>query len=339
MRFLIAGLGSIGRRHLRNLQQLGERDVLLFRTHRATISDDELSGFKFYTNLEEALAEKPDAVIISNPTALHNSVALPASATGCHLLIEKPVSHDLEGLSQLRKNLSARRKQALVGYDFRFHPVFRQIKTLLESGDFGRPLFVHAHWGEYLPDWHPWENYRNNYAARADLGGGVALTLSHPLDYLRWLFGDVTSVSARLAHISSLELSAEDHADFYLQFASGCLGSVHLDYYQKPPAHWLEITLEGGLIRWNYSDGSATVFCTKTELSYSLTPPDGFERNDLFLAEMKHFMQVCKGDEQPVCTLADGIRVVEIVLAARRSSEQNSQRIDLTHPKIEVVES
>jgi predicted dehydrogenase len=98
---MIAGLGSIGRRHLRNLLALGERDILLFRSHKSTLPDDELEGFPTETNLAEALARAPQAVIISNPTALHIEVALAAAKAGCHLLIEKPISHSLERVDEL----------------------------------------------------------------------------------------------------------------------------------------------------------------------------------------------------------------------------------------------
>ena len=86
--------------------------------------------------------------------------------------------------------------QVLVGFQFRFHPGLQQVKKLLDEGAIGKPISAHAHWGEYLPDWHPWEDYKQGYAARPELGGGVVLTLSHPLDYLRWLLGEVESLSA-----------------------------------------------------------------------------------------------------------------------------------------------
>ncbi len=89
---MIAGLGSIGRRHLRNLVALGEHDILLFRTHRSTLPDDELAEYPVETDLEKALAHKPDAVIVANPTACHLDVALPAAKAGCHLFLEKPIA-------------------------------------------------------------------------------------------------------------------------------------------------------------------------------------------------------------------------------------------------------
>src|SRR5262249_38276429 len=147
-------------------------------------------------DLSTALARKPIAVIISNPSSLHMNVALAAARAGAHLLIEKPLSHDLNSVATLEHLVAAQRLVAQVGFQFRFNPGLRQIKTWIDSGAIGRPVSAQVHWGEYLPGMHPWEDYRLGYAARSDLGGGVLLTLSHPFDYLRWLLGDVSHVSA-----------------------------------------------------------------------------------------------------------------------------------------------
>jgi predicted dehydrogenase len=104
MRILIAGLGSIGRRHFRNLLALGERDLILYRTRKATLSDDELAGYPVETDLTEALSKhKPDAVVVANPTSLHLDVAIPAAQAGCAVLLEKPIAEDLSRVDELRK--------------------------------------------------------------------------------------------------------------------------------------------------------------------------------------------------------------------------------------------
>ena len=191
MKFLIAGLGSIGRRHLRNLQALGETDIVLYRTRRATMPEDELSGLPVETDLHRALDGRPDAVIVANPTALHLEVALQAAEAGCHIFLEKPVSSSLDGLDRLADAAVNSGSRILVGFQFRFHPTLQKAAQLIKDGAIGDVLTIHARWGEYLPNWHPWEDYRSSYAARSDLGGGVTLTLTHPLDYIRWLAGDV----------------------------------------------------------------------------------------------------------------------------------------------------
>jgi predicted dehydrogenase len=333
MKILIAGLGSIGRRHLRNLQVLGVQDILLYRTHQSSLPDDELRHFPQETDLAAALDHDPDAVIISNPTALHLEIALAAAQRGCHLLIEKPISHTLEGVEQLQNLVEQNGCRVLIGYHFRFHPGLLKIKEMLQHGMIGRPLIVRAHWGEYLPAWHPWEDYRRGYSARADLGGGLILTLSHPLDYLRWLFGDVNRVFAAVDKLGDLEIQVEDTAEICLWFANGSLGSVHLDYLQRPPHHNLQIIGTRGTIEWEYANGETRLYrfdqdrTTQAPLhlfpSFSpLDPNKPLERNDLFLAEMQHFLAVVEGRESPRCTLEDGIEALRIALSAYQSAKQ-----------------
>jgi predicted dehydrogenase len=150
MKFMIAGLGSIGRRHLRNLKALGEEDIVLYRSGLSTLQDDELEGYITETGLEAALAHKPDAVIVSNPTALHLDVAIPAAEAGCHLLLEKPVSHNLERVDELLAAVKRGGGKVLVGYQFRFHPGLQAVKRWLMEGRIGKPISAHAHWGEWV---------------------------------------------------------------------------------------------------------------------------------------------------------------------------------------------
>jgi predicted dehydrogenase len=321
MTILICGLGSIGRRHLRNLKALGRDDVVLLRTGKSTLPEDELEGLPVESELDQALVRwRPEAVVVSNPTALHLEVAIPSAEAGCHLLIEKPVSHTMEGIEDLREALKRGGGQVLVGFQFRFHPGLKAVKRLLEEGAIGRVISARAHWGEYLPDWHPWEDYRISYAAQNDLGGGVVLTLCHPFDYLLWLVGEVASVSAEIGNLGTLELEVEDTAEVLLSFKEGVLGSVHLDYNQRPASHWLEIVGTEGTIRWDNAHGTVRCWSSVSDQWREKPVPNEFERNDMFLDEMRHFLDILDGKATPLCSLEDGIRVLEIVLAARESA-------------------
>jgi predicted dehydrogenase len=221
----------------------------------------------------------------------------------------------------------------LVGYHFRYHPGLQQAARLLAEGAIGKPVSVHVHWGEYLPGWHPWEDFRDGYSARADLGGGVVLTLSHPLDYLRWLFGEVHSLWAFTAAQGGLRLDVEDVAEIGLRFENGMLGSVHLDYNQRPPAHRMEVVGTQGTLRWDNADGAALVYrassdgAPPSEAAWQIFPAvvgRTFERNDLFLAEMRHFLDVAQHGAAPVCSLADGVQALRLALAALQSSQSGS---------------
>ena len=330
MKILIAGLGSIGRRHFRNLVALGETNLVLLRTRKSTLPDDELAGYPVETDLAEALKRhQPEAVVVANPTSMHLEVAIPAAEAGCHILLEKPVSHSLEGLDLLQQAAAKSGSRILVGFQFRYHPTLNKARELIQAGTIGRVLTVHAHWGEYLPNWHPWEDYRQSYAARAELGGGVIVTLTHPLDYLRYLLGDVASLWSFNGHISPLEVNVEDAAEIGLRFANGAVGGVHVNYFQRPPIHKLEIVGTQGTLRWDNADGVLHLLRMPSEFgTYEANPPapvveqfplpEGFDRNHLFVAQTKHFLGVVRG-AQPICDLNDGVQALKLALGAKES--------------------
>jgi predicted dehydrogenase len=261
-------------------------------------------------------------VIVSNPTALHLDVAIPAARAGCHLFLEKPLSHTLEWIDELEEAVSRGGGKVLVGFQFRFHPGLHHAERLLKDGAIGRLLSVRAQWGEYLPGWHPWEDYRQGYSARSDLGGGVVLTLCHPLDYLRWLIGEVSSLWGFTGKLGDLELQVEDTAEIGLQFASGVLGSIHLDYNQRPPSHWVEMIGTQGTIRWDNADGATRLYRAEAGQWETYPAPEAFERNHLFLDLMRHFLEVASGKAEPLCTLNDGIRALRLALAVYASQAQ-----------------
>jgi len=199
-----------------------------------------------------------------------------------------------------------------------------------------------VHFGEYLPAWHPWEDYRQGYAARSDLGGGVVLTQCHSLDYLPWLVGRAKSVWGFTGKISDLEVDVEDTAEIGLRFESGALGNLHLDFNQQPPAHRFEIIGTKGTIKWDLSDGATRIYRASAESlaistgrdikaggeweSYPL--PEGWERNVMFLDQMRHFVAVVKGETESTCVLDDGVRVQRLVEAIHKSNATASA-IDL----------
>ncbi len=319
-KFLIAGLGSIGRRHFRNLISLGEKDIILLRTRKATLPDDELAGYPVETDLQEALKKhQPDAVIVSNPTAFHLDVAIPAAETGCAILLEKPISHSMERLDQLEKAVRKSGAKILVAFQFRFHPGMFRAKQLIETGEIGRIISAHVHFGEYLPAWHPWEDYRQGYAARADMGGGVVLTQCHSLDYLPWLVGKVALVWGFTGKLGDLEVDVEDTAKIGLRFSSGALGSLHLDYNRQPPVHTFDIAGTQGTIKWDFTDGATRIYRAERK-DWEVYPlPAGWERNVMFMEQMKHFLAVVRGEAEPACTFEDGIQVQRLVEAVHES--------------------
>ncbi len=328
MRFLITGFGSIGRRHFRNLLALGEHDIILYRSQKSTLDTDELKGFIVETNYEKALSHKPDAVIISNPTALHLDVAIPAAIQGCHLFFEKPISDSEDRIPELKKALQIGKGKAVTGFQYRFHPGLQQVKDWIEGGVIGNVVSARAHWGEYLPGWHPWEDYRQSYSARKDLGGGVILTLCHPIDYFRWMFGEIQAVFGTYRTIPELKIDTEGVADIQLDF-DGVLGYVHLNYIQRPGKHVIEIIGDSGTITWDNKDGIAKCYSALNDEMLEFIPPSDFERNTLFLAEMKNFIDTINEKAEPMCTLDDGLQIQKIISAIYQSQIEN-RRIQVT---------
>lgn len=330
MKILIVGLGSIGRRHFRNLKTLGVTDLVLVRKNLSTLSDDELAGYPVENDIEAAIAKhKPNGVVVANPSANHLQVALPAAKAGCTILLEKPISDSMAGVAELQNTVAQTNSKILVGFQFRYHPTLRIAREIIQTGALGKVLNAHSHWGEYLPNWHPWENYADSYAARRDLGGGVIATLSHPVDYLRFLLGDVAEVRSISGHTSPLALTeVEDAAEIALRFTSGAIGGVHINYYQRPPVHRLEIVGTKGTLQWDNSDGTLRHFDMPDEFGIinakprpaTITEhklPPQFDRNDLFIAQTKHFLNIIEGREEPICNLEDGIAALKIGLEAK----------------------
>ncbi len=320
----IAGFGSIGRRHFNNLRALGCHDFVFYRTFQATISDPATEQWYSTNRLSEALERRPRIAIISNPTAKHLEVATAAARAGCHLLIEKPLSHSLDGCQQLADIAREKHLTVMIGCQFRFHPLLISLRRQMAAGRLGEVLGARAEWGEYLPDWHPWEDYRKSYSARADLGGGVVLTLIHPLDYLYWMFGPVRHVSASIRSVPSLQtVAGDDWAEITLQFDTGVIGQVHLDYVQKPPVHRLCVWGDRGRANWDFHAGTLAWQPIEGDVEVERVP-EGFERNTLFVDEMRSFLAAVSAGRPSEIPLEDGIAVLDIAVRAKQAAQRDS---------------
>jgi predicted dehydrogenase len=329
MKILIIGLGSTGQRHARNLRAiLGDRfELLAWRIRRLTHvitpamqADSSRNveteyNIKAFDDLNLALAQKPDAAFISNPTSHHLSAAQSCAEQNCHLFIEKPVSHSLSGLHELLETVDRRKLTTLVGYQFRFHPCLKAVSQLLADRAIGRILMVRATVGEYLPGWHAYEDYRKTYAASAELGGGVILSQIHEFDYLYSLFGLPRTVYSLGGHWSSLDLDVEDVASTLMEFSvEDKPVAVHLqqDCVQRPLCRQCEIVGEQGKIIADFS--ALRVTAPGVSLDFS-----GFDRNQLFLDQTKHFLACLQGQESPIVDLRAGIQSLQMALAAKES--------------------
>ncbi len=342
MKILVIGLGSIGQRHVRNLRQLlgDELELLAYRVRRlghvitpgmgadSTRNVEAEYTMRVYTDLREALAQQPDAAFICNPNSMHVATATVCLESGCDLFIEKPVATSLDGVPELlRLAEEARRDRVImVGYQLRFHPCLRKLAEVLGSGELGTLLAVRCVTGEYMPNWHPYEDYREAYAAKASMGGGVVLSQIHETDYLYSLFGLPRSVYALGGHWSELEIAAEDTAsilmDASLRGAPGGRRSLpvhlHMDFLQSPQTKQCEVIGDRGRAVMDLVATTVSVW-TRDNPAPQIHAFPGFERNQLFLDQTRHFLACVRDRTRPVVGLRDGLESVRIALAAKQS--------------------
>lgn len=321
--FLVIGCGSIGKRHIENLQALGVTDISGFDL-RADRRSEVSSRFGIETveTLDAAWEKRPDVVVITAPTALHVPIALHAAARRCHLFIEKPLSHDWNDVEQLLATVRQNHLITLVGCNMRFHPGLITVKSLLDRHAVGRVIAARVEVGYYLPDWHPWEDYRRGYSARRELGGGVILDAIHEIDYARWLVGEVAGATCIAGTLSSLEIDTEDTAAILLRFESGALGEIHLDYVQRVYSRTCQIIGEEGTIHWDYTAGQVRWYSARTKEWQEFVNPPEWQANQMYLDEMKHYLRCLAGVATPQLDVGEAARVLQIALAAKESARE-----------------
>lgn len=209
-------------------------------------------------------ARKPDVVFVCTPPVHHVDQVLQALRGGAHVFVEKPLSHGLEGIEELASEAGRRGRTVQVGYNLRFHPGLRKLKELVEAGTLGRALWARVEAGQYLPDWRPWQDYRQSYTARRDLGGGILLDGSHELDSITWLLGKPLEVMCMAGKVSALEVDVEDCAGVLLRFAGGAQADIHLDFVQRAYSRSCKLVGERGTALWDFTSREVKVFMAET---------------------------------------------------------------------------
>lgn len=327
-RVLIVGLGSIGRRHLRLARQLlPSADIRVLR-HRPS---NELPEFAdgCFSLLNEAIDFLPQLAVIASPASLHLPVAIALAKSGTNLLVEKPLASGLERVEELIACCQSKQVVLLTGYNLRFLPSLQKFRELLHANTIGRVLSVRCETGQYLPSWRPGIDYRQGVSAQRALGGGALLELSHELDYLRWIFGEVDWVMASLSKQSALELDVEDTAHLTMGFcgakdANTLVGTLNLDFIRHDTKRLCTAIGEFGSLQWNGLTGAVELFeAGKSDWRELFRYQH--QRDDSYLAEWKHMLTCIQTGKRPWIGGADGLQVLRIVDAARCSSASGAK--------------
>lgn len=325
MKYLFCGLGSIGRRHLDNLISLDEKNIIVYRRKNLPIDGVSIK-IPIFTDINKAIVQKPDVAFITNPSAFHMQLALKLARSGCHLFIEKPLSINLKGTEELLEISREKKLVIFIGFMMRYHPAVRQIKEWMSHDLIGFPISVRMSCGEYLPLWHPHEDYRKSYAGNAKLGGGPIFTLCHEIDILSWLFGQPVSIFALSSRKSSLEITTEHAVEVLMQFKDKMIAEIHLDYLQNPAERRWTIIGNEGKIDFDYYSNTLELNSSKnkkkTLVKKTIIYTKKFKRNDMFMSELKSFINSIKMHKREEISLQDGIDNLKLLLSTHKSIKE-----------------
>ena len=288
MKTLIIGGGSIGRRHLRNLQSLGYRDITVLKRKNDTKFEKD-NDVKVVSSYDQAAKYKFDAVFVCTPTSLHNEGLRFAVSQGAHIFMEKPLIHDRQGLLEAGRIIDGHKKIFFIGFMLRFHPLVRKIKGIIDEGSLGKAFSARLSFGSFLPYWHPWEDYKTSYAARKDLGGGVINTITHELDLIQYFFGNPDNVYCVSSNFNYLDINVEEQAEAIFTYDDKVV-SLHLDYLQKDYDRNIQILFKEGRVNWNWHRNTIGILRHRNEPR--VIDSKGFDVNNLYLYEVKNFISL-----------------------------------------------
>lgn len=320
MKIIVIGYGSIGKRHVANLLLIPKTQIIICTKQK--IKNPDPKRIKIFDSISDCLKEEPEIGIIANESSFHVSIALKLAKTGIDLFIEKPLSNSLKETKELLSIIRKKKIITQMGCQFRFHKCIREIKKILSNNKIGKVYSVRAECGSFLPDWHPYEDYRKSYAVRTDLGGGVVLTNIHEIDYLYWLLGDVKEVFSVTGKYSDLKISSNDLSIGILKFKNNTIAELHLDYFQKPDFRSCKIIGSDGTIFWDSDTNTVMLFDNNKNKWIKVLKWSKYDRNLMFKEELNHFLNCVKKRQTTINPVEkDGIKTLKIALAIMESSK------------------
>ncbi len=317
---LVIGAGSAGKRHARNLRQLGcwvsAFDPRIDRLQEAA-AEGPLSGS--YLELGQALsATNYDGFVIASPPAFHVDQALEIQAQQRRwILCEKPLSLDAESARRLEPVAD----RILLAYTYRWWPPLHHFRRRLHAGEIGTVRSLRFVMSAHLADWHPWENYQDFFMSKSELGGGALLDESHFIDLMLWFLGWPNKVYAQVEKISTLEIEADDNVDILVSYASGARVNLHLDLIGRPHERSITAIGDNGTLAYVYEENALKV-CHEGAAKWE-RQTFTCERNEMFMNAALEFLELVRGvtPDQLTCTVRNGINALRVVDACRESSD------------------
>lgn len=302
MNVLIVGLGSIALKHYYALKSLEKNiKILALRSKKNCNSIDGIDNIFSLTNLNE----KIDFAIISNPTFKHIKSIKDLIFLNIPLMIEKPLSHNLEGVLELDKVLLKNNITTYIACNLRFHPCINFLKNNINKL-LNEINEVNVYCGSYLPNWRD-EDYKNNYSSISSMGGGVHLDLIHEIDYVSWIFGLPESQNSYNSNKSNLNIDSVDYANYVLNYKNFNV-SVILNYYRPIPKRTIEIICYNDI--WEIDLINNTVI-KNNEIVFQ---EKNYNLNETYEKQLKYFMKCISDFTKPMNSFNESINVLKICL-------------------------
>ncbi|MDP1808986.1 MAG: Gfo/Idh/MocA family oxidoreductase [Actinomycetota bacterium] len=331
MKLLIVGLGSMGKRRIRNLQTLGYDQIYGFDT-QVERRDEAASkyGIRTFADFETALAQiEPTALIISTPPDLHMHYAHIAAENGIHFFTEAGVV--LDGMADLKDRLKHQKKKlvAAPSCTMRYYPGPKKIKEIVDSGVIGRPLTFTYQSGQYLPDWHPWEDYRRFYVAKKETGACKEI-VPFELVWLVDIFGPINEVSGMKAKLSDLEVEIDDVEHLLMRFTGGMIGHLLVDVLARPAVRYMRLLGTEGTVVWDNDNQVVSVYTAadKTWRQHRLDAGSVEDQyinpEEPYIEEMRDFTSAIAGTGSYSYTFAEDEAILGLLYAAERSSDEKA---------------
>jgi predicted dehydrogenase len=330
--FYVVGLGSMGKRRIRNLMMLGvpAQRIVGFDPRTARCSEVARTyGIRTSSDFKKGVkAFKPSALIISTPPDKHAPYMLFAARNALHFFVEVTTVDD--GYRTLMPLLT-KRFVAAPSCTFRYVPAIQTMRTLLQKGSIGTPLFFQHYLGQYLPDWHPYEDFRKVYFSKKKTGGAREM-FPYELQWLGFLLGSrVKRASGVVTKVSRLPIHADDVYSSTVQYESGVVGSVNIDLLNRKASRTLRIVGSKGTIEWDWLARTVTV-STPGKRSNTIKFPreKKFKHynttENIYIAEMKDFLDAVRGKKRYPYSFAEDWAILQTMYDVEKRSKQLLKR-------------
>lgn len=317
----VIGLGSISNRHRKNIKKLFPESFVYAVSASGNLSSKEVvDADAVCSNLSELPIDELDLSIVASPTTLHAEHSLRFIRAGVPTLIEKPLSATNEDAIAILNAVEKFKTPVAVGYCLRYLSSAKEIKKLLGLNIIGEVYNIHTEIGQYLPDWRPSKDFKSTVSALKELGGGALLELSHELDYLGWLFGELQPVSAILRSSDELDLNVEDLADILAKSKSSVI-TVHLDFLQKKAHRQCRLIGSKAVLEWNLIQNQIT-YIDKKE-SQMIFDGSQDDRNQMYLDMLRDFQAKIAGQENTCITVEEALKAVSFINKVKNIAENN----------------